>query len=222
MLQELAPCTCGGLLHAAGAGGCGGRCGGAAFSLLFPMAAAGQCHYRDEEVEGGGGGAPVDCTLSLGTPSTRRAATTASAAACGKEPGRGSPAAARRCANCDTTSTPLWRNGPRGPKSLCNACGIRYKKEERRAAAAVAPAPAPAPDGAAGAYACGGYARQQPAQWGCYGPAAAAKSASFAMYGDVVDAAAAADGPCLSWMLNVMPPSPAFAVRDRPTLFQYY
>lgn len=22
----------------------------------------------------------------------------------------------RRCANCDTTSTPLWRNGPRGPK----------------------------------------------------------------------------------------------------------
>ncbi|KAI3905897.1 hypothetical protein MKW98_030472 [Papaver atlanticum] len=40
---------------------------------------------------------------------------------------------ARRCANCDTTSTPLWRNGPRGPKSLCNACGIRYKKEERRA-----------------------------------------------------------------------------------------
>ncbi|POO02524.1 GATA transcription factor [Trema orientale] len=42
---------------------------------------------------------------------------------------------ARRCANCDTTSTPLWRNGPRGPKSLCNACGIRFKKEERRAAA---------------------------------------------------------------------------------------
>lgn len=22
----------------------------------------------------------------------------------------------RRCASCDTTSTPLWRNGPRGPK----------------------------------------------------------------------------------------------------------
>ncbi|CAH8351643.1 unnamed protein product [Eruca vesicaria subsp. sativa] len=38
----------------------------------------------------------------------------------------------RRCTNCDTTSTPLWRNGPRGPKSLCNACGIRFKKEEKR------------------------------------------------------------------------------------------
>ncbi|KAJ6682127.1 GATA TRANSCRIPTION FACTOR 18 [Salix koriyanagi] len=46
------------------------------------------------------------------------------------------PLLARRCANCDTTSTPLWRNGPRGPKSLCNACGIRFKKEERRATAA--------------------------------------------------------------------------------------
>ncbi|KAK1439144.1 hypothetical protein QVD17_04959 [Tagetes erecta] len=42
----------------------------------------------------------------------------------------------RRCANCHTTSTPLWRNGPRGPKSLCNACGIRFKKEERRASVA--------------------------------------------------------------------------------------
>eukprot|EP01018_Ginkgo_biloba_P008167 Gb_34837 [translate_table: standard] len=43
----------------------------------------------------------------------------------------------RKCANCDTTTTPLWRNGPKGPKSLCNACGIRYKKEERRTAATV-------------------------------------------------------------------------------------
>ncbi|ERM94740.1 hypothetical protein AMTR_s00011p00253850 [Amborella trichopoda] len=48
----------------------------------------------------------------------------------------GDPLMARRCANCDTTSTPLWRNGPRGPKSLCNACGIRYKKEERRSTTA--------------------------------------------------------------------------------------
>ncbi|XP_057971973.1 GATA transcription factor 19 [Malania oleifera] len=132
----------------------------------------------------------VDCTLSLGTPSTRLTTTTdheninaAAADRRGHErrlPGRtssyipnfcwdilqskhsspSSPAAgahsqksssrggshtanssandpllARRCANCDTTSTPLWRNGPRGPKSLCNACGIRFKKEERRAAA---------------------------------------------------------------------------------------
>ncbi|CAN6563170.1 unnamed protein product [Malus baccata var. baccata] len=52
--------------------------------------------------------------------------------------GNNDPLLARRCANCDTTSTPLWRNGPRGPKSLCNACGIRFKKEERRATAAAA------------------------------------------------------------------------------------
>ncbi|XP_058070724.1 uncharacterized protein LOC131219540 [Magnolia sinica] len=39
----------------------------------------------------------------------------------------------RKCVKCETTTTPLWRNGPKGSKSLCNACGIRYKKEERRA-----------------------------------------------------------------------------------------
>ncbi|XP_040380617.1 GATA transcription factor 15-like [Oryza brachyantha] len=254
MLQELAPCTCG-MLY----GSCGGGCGGAAaaasaFSLLFPVA-GGQYYYRqcgaaaaEEESRrlspyGGGGGA-VDCTLSLGTPSTRRAeagayahATTTppvggglpSARSGGKQDGGGAGAASckeapagrlpRRCANCDTTSTPLWRNGPRGPKSLCNACGIRYKKEERRAAAAVAPAP-PLDTGAGYAY-C--YPRQPPApspQWGCYGQAAAAKSASYAMFGDIVDAAD--DGPCLSWRLNMMPSSPAFAVGERPGLFQYY
>ncbi|CAH8385073.1 unnamed protein product [Eruca vesicaria subsp. sativa] len=125
----------------------------------------------------------VDCTLSLGTPSTRlceedekRRRSTPSGApscisnfwdllqtknnnnskmapssnvpsfstanpikptrGCSGGSGGGESLLARRCANCDTTSTPLWRNGPRGPKSLCNACGIRFKKEERRTTAA--------------------------------------------------------------------------------------
>ncbi|KAG6489670.1 hypothetical protein ZIOFF_050946 [Zingiber officinale] len=37
-------------------------------------------------------------------------------------------AAIRMCSNCGTTKTPLWRSGPGGPKSLCNACGIRQRK----------------------------------------------------------------------------------------------
>ncbi|KAF3654025.1 hypothetical protein FXO38_15344 [Capsicum annuum] len=124
----------------------------------------------------------VDCTLSLGTPSTRltnlenekklvysndqrrrssskcmsnfwdilhpkQHMTTPSSAhkstrggSNGSNNSNTDPLVARRCANCDTTSTPLWRNGPRGPKSLCNACGIRFKKEERRASAAAATA----------------------------------------------------------------------------------
>lgn len=32
------------------------------------------------------------------------------------------------CSDCKTTKTPLWRGGPNGPKTLCNACGIRYRK----------------------------------------------------------------------------------------------
>ncbi len=38
----------------------------------------------------------------------------------------------KRCLHCQTTNTPLWRGGPLGPKTLCNACGIRYLLGEER------------------------------------------------------------------------------------------
>ncbi|KAG1330118.1 putative GATA transcription factor 22 [Cocos nucifera] len=44
----------------------------------------------------------------------------------------------RVCSDCHATKTPLWRSGPRGPKSLCNACGIRQRKARRAMAAAAA------------------------------------------------------------------------------------
>ncbi|KAG7628523.1 GATA transcription factor 8 [Arabidopsis thaliana] len=33
----------------------------------------------------------------------------------------------RKCMHCEVTKTPQWRLGPMGPKTLCNACGVRYK-----------------------------------------------------------------------------------------------
>ncbi|KAI3778317.1 hypothetical protein L2E82_07523 [Cichorium intybus] len=33
----------------------------------------------------------------------------------------------RKCLHCEITKTPQWRAGPMGPKTLCNACGVRYK-----------------------------------------------------------------------------------------------
>jgi len=91
----------------------------------------------------------VDCTLSLGTPSTRFSQdqekptrhhqrtsvsnfcwdllqskhSPQSQTKSSRTPNTTSntdPLIARRCANCDTTSTPLWRNGPRGPKVNLN------------------------------------------------------------------------------------------------------
>ncbi|KAG2263156.1 hypothetical protein Bca4012_015211 [Brassica carinata] len=50
----------------------------------------------------------------------------------------GSNCVIRICSDCNTTKTPLWRSGPRGPKSLCNACGIRQRKARRAAMAASA------------------------------------------------------------------------------------
>ncbi|KAL5228624.1 hypothetical protein ABZP36_016889 [Zizania latifolia] len=41
--------------------------------------------------------------------------------------------ASKACSDCHATKTPLWRGGPGGPKSLCNACGIRYRKRRRAA-----------------------------------------------------------------------------------------
>ncbi|KAI3414382.1 GATA-type domain-containing protein [Psidium guajava] len=37
----------------------------------------------------------------------------------------------RHCVECRTTRTPMWRGGPAGPRSLCNACGIKYRKKSR-------------------------------------------------------------------------------------------
>ncbi|KAL0924706.1 hypothetical protein M5K25_005558 [Dendrobium thyrsiflorum] len=33
----------------------------------------------------------------------------------------------RRCSHCLSHRTPQWRAGPLGPKTLCNACGVRFK-----------------------------------------------------------------------------------------------
>ncbi|KAF9902237.1 hypothetical protein BX616_001995 [Lobosporangium transversale] len=33
----------------------------------------------------------------------------------------------KRCAYCECTTTPMWRRGPDGPSTLCNACGVKWK-----------------------------------------------------------------------------------------------
>ncbi|KAI4386059.1 hypothetical protein MLD38_004027 [Melastoma candidum] len=37
------------------------------------------------------------------------------------------PSSVRKCTHCEVTTTPQWREGPLGPKTLCNACGVRYR-----------------------------------------------------------------------------------------------
>ncbi|URE05377.1 gata transcription factor [Musa troglodytarum] len=38
----------------------------------------------------------------------------------------------KKCSACGETKSPLWRNGPDGPKSLCNAGGVRHRKKVRK------------------------------------------------------------------------------------------
>ncbi|XP_061353888.1 GATA transcription factor 11-like [Gastrolobium bilobum] len=37
------------------------------------------------------------------------------------------PFTPKKCMHCEVTKTPQWREGPMGPKTLCNACGVRYR-----------------------------------------------------------------------------------------------
>ncbi|CAG8456174.1 9177_t:CDS:2 [Scutellospora calospora] len=34
----------------------------------------------------------------------------------------------KKCESCHTSSSPEWRRGPTGHKTLCNACGLRYSR----------------------------------------------------------------------------------------------
>lgn len=36
------------------------------------------------------------------------------------------PHAGKRCEGCGVTSTPQWRRGPSGKRTLCNACGVKW------------------------------------------------------------------------------------------------
>ncbi|XXG64918.1 hypothetical protein AAC387_Pa05g2743 [Persea americana] len=184
----------------------------------------------------------VDCTLSLGTPSTRQTEvlyqnrrsssssymsnvcwdifhTKQTPSSTSQKSGRGGASSsssssssalhlgsdsrlARRCANCDTTSTPLWRNGPRGPKSLCNACGIRYKKEERRATTNTA---------AIEAHHLMGQHHHHHHHWGYAGQtqmaAPATGNGEFRLIEEEEDDDdGESSSPYLSWRLNVPPP----------------
>ncbi|MFS7907329.1 putative transcription factor C2C2-GATA family [Helianthus anomalus] len=44
-----------------------------------------------------------------------------------KLPQHDDPNEVKKCSHCEITKTPQWREGPMGPKTLCNACGVRYR-----------------------------------------------------------------------------------------------
>ncbi|KAE8450621.1 hypothetical protein EG329_005965 [Mollisiaceae sp. DMI_Dod_QoI] len=47
------------------------------------------------------------------------------------------------CTDCGTLDSPEWRKGPSGPKTLCNACGLRWAKKEKKKSGPIHPPPLP-------------------------------------------------------------------------------
>ncbi|CAN6349087.1 unnamed protein product [Urochloa humidicola] len=45
-----------------------------------------------------------------------------------KKTNKAAAAAGKRCVHCGSSETPQWRGGPAGPRSLCNACGVRNRQ----------------------------------------------------------------------------------------------
>ncbi|KAJ9645661.1 uncharacterized protein PV06_07664 [Exophiala oligosperma] len=43
------------------------------------------------------------------------------------------------CTDCGTLDSPEWRKGPNGPKTLCNACGLRWAKKEKKKSGPIGP-----------------------------------------------------------------------------------
>ncbi|KAJ7749574.1 white collar 2 type of transcription factor [Mycena maculata] len=44
---------------------------------------------------------------------------------------KATPAEQYVCVTCGRTDSPEWRKGPSGPKTLCNACGLRWAKQTK-------------------------------------------------------------------------------------------
>ncbi|KAJ6261748.1 hypothetical protein Dda_2547 [Drechslerella dactyloides] len=47
------------------------------------------------------------------------------------------------CTDCGTLDSPEWRKGPTGPKTLCNACGLRWAKKEKKRGSVSGPSQPP-------------------------------------------------------------------------------
>ncbi|KAI0065104.1 hypothetical protein BV25DRAFT_134262 [Artomyces pyxidatus] len=79
----------------------------------------------------GSGSSPMAATVSE-EPITTLAVGTEADANPTRQKSEGPMTEVQTCLGCNATSTPEWRRGPLGPRTLCNACGLVYAKLVRQ------------------------------------------------------------------------------------------
>ncbi|KAI7871753.1 hypothetical protein BDF14DRAFT_1758602 [Spinellus fusiger] len=68
-------------------------------------------------------GSPQSITASVSSSSTKRGGGSSSS----NGGGGGVNGSIKKCLYCGSKSTPMWRRGPQGAGTLCNACGVKWK-----------------------------------------------------------------------------------------------
>uniref|UniRef100_A0A7N0TJA2 GATA-type domain-containing protein n=1 Tax=Kalanchoe fedtschenkoi TaxID=63787 RepID=A0A7N0TJA2_KALFE len=76
----------------------------------------------------------IDTTLKLGLPQFHREHSSPELIPKPKPKSKGPKVVPGRvCEFCGCTETPTWRRGPSGPNTLCNRCGLRYMRNQKKA-----------------------------------------------------------------------------------------
>lgn len=69
----------------------------------------------------------LEPACSVEKPAPKKAKKRQAVESFGSGSGPASAQPPRRCSHCGVQKTPQWRTGPLGAKTLCNACGVRFK-----------------------------------------------------------------------------------------------
>ncbi|CAN4090979.1 unnamed protein product [Withania somnifera] len=100
-------------------------CGNLKVPVNYPVRA--RSKRRRRRRRGGFADMPTEHCLPVNQPSVKNVKQREPLVSLPRNSAKRAANIGRRCQHCGADQTPQWRAGPLGPKTLCNACGVRYK-----------------------------------------------------------------------------------------------
>ncbi|CAN4120678.1 unnamed protein product [Withania somnifera] len=100
-------------------------CGNLKVPVNYPVRA--RSKRRRRRRRGGFADMPTERCLPVNQPSFKNVKQCEPLLSLPRKSAKNAASIGRKCQHCGADQTPQWRAGPLGPKTLCNACGVRYK-----------------------------------------------------------------------------------------------